>query len=106
MTAKTRTYAFPAMKRPDGEEFDLSAIFHELEDPHDYWLVSYQAAHKDWNYMPFTLTIPKAIAKSADLAEAIINGAGLRQVESLLMQATKSGRPFGAVFSVDGWVLI
>ncbi|MCA8291833.1 hypothetical protein [Burkholderia vietnamiensis] len=106
MKAKTRKYTFPSMKRPDGEEFALSATFHELEEPHDYWLVSYQAAHKDWNYMPFTLTIPKAIAKTADLAEAIINGAGLRQVESLLMHATKRGRPLGAVFSVDGWVLI
>jgi hypothetical protein len=106
MTAKTRKYAFPSMKRADGEGFDVSATFHELEEPHDYWLVSYQAAHKDWNYMPFTLTIPKAIAKTADLAEAIIKGAGRRQVESLLMQATKKGRPRGAVFSADGWVLI
>lgn len=106
MTPKTRTYTFDPMKRSDGEEFALSAIFHELPAPHDYWLVSYRADHQSWKFMHFTLTIPKAIAKTADFAEAIIGGAGLRQVESLLLQATKDGRPLDAVFSVDGWVLI
>lgn len=94
------------MKRSDGEEFALSAILYELSEPHDYWHVSYRAAHKAWNFMHFTLTIPKAIAKTADLAEVIVTGAGLSQVESLLLQVTKDGRPLGPVVSIDGWVLI
>ncbi|MCW3587418.1 hypothetical protein [Burkholderia cenocepacia] len=106
MTDKFRKYSFDKVRRKDGEEFALSAILYELPSSYDYWLVSYQAEHKEWNYQRFTLTIPKALAMSVELAEAIVRGAGILQVESILQHATKGGRPIAPVFSDDGWILI
>lgn len=106
MKHKRREYLFSDLKRADGEQFSLAADLIELPETHNYWLVSYRATHDAWGTMNFTLTIPKSIAATAALAEAIVKGGGEQQVRALLQQATERGRPLETVFSQDGWVLV
>lgn len=106
MNCKTRDYTFPGLKRKDGEEFDITARLFELPPTHDYWKARFQATHAKWNPMGFVMVIPKSIAATANFADALVQGAGLRQVESLLQQATASGRPLTLVQSPDGWTLV
>jgi hypothetical protein len=106
MNCKTRDYTFPVLKRKDGEEFAITARLFELPPTDDYWLARFQATHATWNHMGFVMTIPKSIAAIADLAEVMVQGSGLQQVESLLQQATASGRPLTLTKSLQGWTLV
>ena len=103
---KTRDYNLSVLKRKDGEEFVITARLFELPATHNYWLARFQAVHATWNPIGFVMTIPKSVAATANLAEAMVQGSGLQQVESLLQQATASGRPLTLTESVQGWTLV
>jgi hypothetical protein len=103
---KSTTLRCGVFKRPDGESFEISARLYECPSEYDYWLTVYDAVHKDWKKMHFTLSTPKQIAASTEVAKTILMGDALEQVKSNLLQAGPEGRPFMVCPSTDGWSLI
>jgi hypothetical protein len=100
-----RNYVCNNLVRKDEQKFEITASLYELPESHNYWLAGYRASHAKWGTMTFTLTIPKTLAATADLAEAIVRGSGESQVRSLLEKADAKGRPLDMVWSNDGWIL-
>lgn len=92
--------------RKDGEEFSIIGSVWESPSEYDYWIGAYIAKHKDWGEMRMSLTIPKKIAPTIDLARALVAGAPLDQVRSELSSATASGKSLTLCPSDDGWMLL
>lgn len=101
----THATNYGTFQRADKEQFTVTAILYESPDSYDYWLAKVAATHKNWGALYFTLTIPKKIANSVALANALIGVGPLEQVKSVLLRATKEGRPLEPCFAVAGWVL-
>lgn len=93
------------LKRPDGREYEVNARFYEMPETYSYWLVNYDAHHKSWGHMRYTLLIPKTLATTPEQAMAIVKGSALTHVHASLEHATDQGRSFEPVFSADGWVI-
>ncbi len=98
--------SFEAYKRADGEIFTIIGTIFESPPEYDYWSGFYEAHHDTWGIIRMTLTVPKRIANSIDLAVALQGGAPLEQVKSELLKATKDGRDLIWCPSTDGWSLI
>src|ERR1700736_6320369 len=96
------TFRFGVFKRPDGESFEISARLYECPPEYDYWLTIYDAIHKDWKQIHFTLFMPKRIATSAEAAKAIIRGEGLEQVKSNLHHAGPRSRAATVSLEIGG----
>lgn len=92
-------------QRPDGESFDLSVRFYETPADMDYWSAVYDAHHETWKHMAFQLVIPKKVALTPQLAEALVRGASLDQVKAFLNESRPDGRDLQPVFSYDGWMM-
>lgn len=101
-----RDFSFGTYTRPDKEIFDISVRLFELPVQYDYWMANYDAKHEAWGHIRFTLTLPKKIASTVDLAETVVGGTVLEQVKASLNDATASGRDLSVIKAWDGWVLI
>jgi hypothetical protein len=99
---KSTTFSLGVFKRPDGENFEISARLYECPSEYDYWLTIYDAVHKDWKQMHFTLFMPKKIAASAEVAKTIVRGDALEQVKSNLLQAEPGSRAFTVPLQTGG----
>jgi hypothetical protein len=118
-------------KRADGEEFVVTAKLYYTPENFDYWLVHFNAVHKDnehkksdrsikepsvssldhataesWGHMRFTAVLPKQVVRDENEVEKIVNSSILEQVQSLLDRTNQNGRPLALVTSLDGWTLI
>lgn len=98
--------SFGPYRRADGEVFIVVGTVWESPLEYDYWPGFYEAQHGVWGVFRMTLTVPKKIADSIDLAVALLGGAPLDQVKSELLKATPSGRNLIWCPSTDGWSLI
>jgi hypothetical protein len=97
---------FGAWKRPDAEVFRISSVLYETPANYDYWMARYDAHHKNWGHLRFTLMIPKKIATDVTLAKALVAAAPLDQLKASLLNANQSGPPSTVCFSNDGWTLV
>lgn len=97
---------FGDWKRPDAEVFLISSVLYETPATYDYWMAKYDAHHKDWGHLHFTLIIPKKIATDVRLAKALVGAAPLDLVKASLLNADQSGRQFTVCLSDDGWSLV
>lgn len=101
-----RTMSHGPYKRSDGEIFTIKSTLHETPPSYNYWMGFFAASHQEWGQMGFQALIPKRIAVSADLAEALLKGSILDQVKSELTKVTAGGRDFTLCPSNDGWYLV
>ena len=92
--------------RSDGEIFTIESTLYETPPSYNYWMGFFAASHQEWGQMGFQALIPKGIAVSAELAEALLKGPILDQVKSELTKVTAGGRDFTLCPSNDGWYLV
>ena len=98
--------SFPALRRPDGEIFQISVTLYETPATMNYWRAHYVVTHARWGDMHFNLFAPKTIAPTLAYANALIGGAPLDQIQSELQTATSGGRDLNWFPSVDGWHML
>lgn len=91
---------------PRNEQFRITARLFEMTKEYDYWLVAYDAHHREWGHMRFSLIIPKAIARNTQEASTITTGTATDQVKAILNQSGPTGRPLALTKSANGWILI
>ena len=92
--------------RQDREAFRITSLIYETPLNYDYWLATYDAHHQEWGHLRFTLIIPKKIAPSIELAQALVREPVLDEVKAALATATEEGRPMSVTASEDGWSLV
>lgn len=97
--------SFGIYKRLDGEEFTITATLFEAPADYNYWLAYFEVAHAAWGNIHYQLHIPKRIAPSVALANALVGAAPLAQVKSFLNQVTMAGKIPVYCQSIDGWLL-
>ena len=101
-----RTMSHGPYKRSDGEIFTIEWTLYETPPSYNYWMEFFAANHQEWGQMGFQALIPKRIAKSAGLAEALLKSSILDQVKSELTKVTAGGRDFTWCPPNDGWHLV
>ena len=97
---------FGTFERPDKESFRITCQVHETPPQYDYWLATFDAHHANWGHMRFSVMLPKRLATSDHLANAMLGGEILEQIEADLLRANAGGRDLTVTQSYDGWVIL
>ena len=100
-----RTMSYGPYRRGDGETFTIESTLYEMPVEYNYWMGIFATRHQEWGRMGFQAIIPKRIAMSVELAEALLEGPILDQVKAELMKVTAGNRDFTWCPSNDGWHL-
>ena len=98
--------SFGIYKRPDGEEFTIDTTLYESPANYNYWLVHFYVTHATWGSIRYRLHIPKQIASTVVLANALIGAGPLSQVKSFLNDVSVGGKVAVYCESADGWLLV
>lgn len=91
--------------RRDNERFQIDSILFESPAAYPHWLAHFTVKHATWTPLLYKAIIPKSVAATVPLAQALLHGPIADQVRSNQENATPSGRSYVWVHG-DGWELL